>query len=333
MNKLFLGLTILSIAALGCGSSTSGTGGDGGAAGAGGQGGQGGQGGAGGASGAGGSGPKCQTPQEMLRCDKVLNIAHGGGLLIRPDHTLLAYDTALEDGADMLELDIHETSDLVIVVMHDADVDRTTNCTGFIQKMTFAELRLCDAGYKFTSDGGETYPYRGTGLVVPSLEEVLERYPDTPVNIEIKQTEPSLVDRLVDLVREYEFEDKMVGASFSDDAVAELRAAAPEIATSLGLGESTEYWLKSLDPIDPEYDPAGEFLQLPVEYELGGIPVEVLHPGFMQRVEEYDMYVHIWTVNDEAEMRELIEDHGVHGIMTDDPPLLTRVIEELGAGD
>ena len=312
MNKLFLVLTTLSIAALGCDSSTSGTGGQGGA---------------------GGSGPKCQTPQEMLRCDKVLNIAHGGGLLIRPDHTILAYDQALEDGADMLELDIHETRDNVIVVMHDETVDDTTNCTGLIKEMTFAELLECDAGYKWTQDGGETYPYRDMGLVVPSLEEVLERYPDTPVNIEIKQSEPSLVDGLVDLVRQYEFEDKMVGASFSDDILAELRVAAPEIATSLGQGESTDYWYKSLVPIDPEYDPAGEFLQLPVEYNIEGTVVEVLHPGFVPRVEELDMYLHIWTVNDEDEMRWLIEVQGVHGIMTDDPPLLTRVIEELGAGD
>jgi glycerophosphoryl diester phosphodiesterase len=145
----------------------------------------------------------------MLRCDKVLNIAHGGGLLIRPDHTILAYDQALEDGADMLELDIHETRDNVIVVMHDETVDDTTNCTGLIKEKTFAELLECDAGYKWTQDGGETYPYRDMGLVVPSLEEVLERYPDTPVNIEIKQSEPSLVDGLVDLVRQYEFEDKM----------------------------------------------------------------------------------------------------------------------------
>ena len=312
MNKLFLVVTILSIAALGCDSSTSGTGGQGGA---------------------GGSEPKCKTPQEMLRCDKVLNIAHGGGLLIRPDHTLLAYDQALKDGADMLELDIHETRDNVIVVMHDETVDDTTNCTGFIKEKTFAELLECDAGYKWTQDGGETYPYRDMGLVVPSLEEVLERYPDTPVNIEIKQSEPSLVDNLVALVRQYEFEDKMVGASFSDDILAELRAAAPEIATSLGVGESTDYWYKSLVPIDPEYDPAGEFLQLPVEYNIEGTVVEVLHPGFVPRVEELDMYLHIWTVNDEDEMRWLIEVQGVHGIMTDNPPLLTKVINELGAGD
>jgi glycerophosphoryl diester phosphodiesterase len=306
MNKLCLVLAIVSIAVLGCDSGSGDTG---------------------------GGELKCNTPQEMLRCDKVLNIAHGGGLLIRPAHTLLAYDQALEDGADMLELDIHETSDGVLVVMHDSTVDRTTSCTGAIKEMTFADLRECDAGYHFTKDGGETYPYRGMGLVVPSLEEVLERYPDTPVNVEIKQEEPSIVDNLVGLVRKHQFEDKMVGASFSDEVMAELRAAEPKIATSLGEGEALEFWTNSWGEIDPEYVPAGEFLQLPVQYELGGSTVDVLHDGFVPRVRELDMYVHIWTVNDEEEMRYLIEVQGVHGIMTDDPPLLTKVINDLGVGD
>jgi len=320
VHKLFVALTVVSIAAFGCGeSSSSGSAGSGGLAGTGGE---------------GGSGPKCATPQAMLRCDKVLNIAHGGGLLIRPTHTIEAYDQALKDGADMLELDVHQTLDGVIVVMHDATLDDETSCSGAIKEMTFAEIRECDAGYHFTKDGGETFPYRGKGLVVPSLEEVLERYPDTALNIEIKQREPSLVDDLVDLIRQYEFEDKMVGAAFATDVLVEFRNAAPEIATSLSEEESVVYWTNSFSPIDPGYLPEGEFLQLPVEYRLGGgDPIAVLHDGFVPRVEELNMYVHIWTVNDEEEMRWLIEVKGVHGIMTDDPPLLTKVIDELGVGD
>ncbi|MGB5265161.1 MAG: glycerophosphodiester phosphodiesterase family protein, partial [Polyangiales bacterium] len=105
MDTRFLVLTLVSFAAFGCDSSNSASSGTGGA---------------GGQGGAGGSEPKCTSPQEMLRCDKVLNIAHRGGRRIRPEHTLLAYDQALEDGADILELDVHETSDGMLVVMHDA---------------------------------------------------------------------------------------------------------------------------------------------------------------------------------------------------------------------
>ncbi len=279
-----------------------------------------------------GTEPKCKTPQEMLRCDKVLNIAHRGGRRIRPEHTLLAYDQALADGADILELDVSETSDGVIVVMHDLSVDRTTDCTGNIQDMTFDEIRQCDAGYDFTPDDGQTYPYRGMGLVVPTMEEVFDRYPDTAFVIEIKQQTPSMVNHFVEVIRDNGVTDKMIGSAFSDSVLQELRAAAPELATNMGVNETLVFWGNSFNPIDPEYEPPAEFLQVPTEYNVGDRDVVVLHPGFVPRAHELDMMVHVWTINDEQEMRDLIA-LGVNGIMTDDPPLLTSVIEELGVGD
>jgi len=332
MNKIFFTLTFISIAIFGCESSSRVTV-PGGQAGSGGQAGNGGQAGSGGEGGAGGSGPKCTTPQAMLRCDKVLNIAHRGGRRIRPEHTLLAYDQALEDGTDVLELDVHETIDGMLVVMHDATVNRTTDCTGAIKEMAFADLRNCDAGYKFSGDGGETYPYRGMGLVVPTVEEVFDRYPDSPFVIEIKQAAPSIVDAFVELVREYGVEDKMIGAAFADSVVIELRAAAPEIATATGLEETKLFWGGSFGALDPEYEPPAEFLQVPLTFDLGAGDVDVLHPGFVPRAHELGMYVHAWTINDEEDMRFLIEERGVDGIMTDDPPLLSRVIAELAAVD
>ena len=321
MNKLSLVLIFVSVAAFACDSSGSGVTGQGGAGGQGGQGGQ------------GGSEPKCATPQEMLRCDKVLNIAHRGGRRIRPEHTLLAYDQALADGADILELDVHETSDGMLVVMHDATVDRTTDCTGLIKEMTFADLRNCDAGFNFSNDDGETYPYRGTGLVVPTMEEVFDRYPDTPFVIEVKQSDPSIVDHFVEVIREHGVEDKMTGSAFADSLLRELRTAAPEIPTNMGTNETFVFWGFSFSPLDPEYQPPAEFLQVPPQFDVGDRIVDVLHPGFVPRARELDMYVHVWTINDEEEMRFLIETYGIDGIMTDDPPLLTKVINELGVGD
>jgi len=306
MNKLFLFLTMISIAAVGCDSSSADTG---------------------------GGEPKCKTPQEMLRCDKVVNIAHRGGRRIRPEHTLLAYDQALEDGTDILELDIHETSDGMLVVMHDGTVDRTTNCTGAIKEMTFAELRECDAGYNFSKDDGETYPYRDMGLVVPTLEEVFDRYPGTPFIIEVKQEDPPILDDFVEVIREHGVTDKMIGSAFSSGLLEELRLAAPEIPTNIGVQETLVFWGKSFGELDPEYDPPGEFAQVPTEYDVGDRIVEVLHPGFVPRAHELGMYVHVWTINDEEEMRFLITTYGIDGIMTDDPPLLSKVINELGVGD
>jgi glycerophosphoryl diester phosphodiesterase len=327
MSRSVLFLVVISAAVAGCGSSGGGgTGGTGAVGGGGGQGGSGGQGGGGGIAAA------CDTPQSMLRCDKVLNIAHRGGLRIRPEHTIVAYDQALLDGADVLELDVHETSDGVLVIMHDDTVDRTTDCTGLIKEKTFAELSACDAGYEFTNDGGQTYPFRGMGLTVPKLEDVFDRYPDAPFVIEIKQETPSIVDHFVEVVRQYGVEDKMIGAAFDDNVLLQLRAAAPEIATSLGESETTIFYLRSFDVLDPSYEPPGEFLQVPTTYDLEGVEVDVLHPGFVPRAHELGMFVHIWTIDDEQEMRDLIENYDVDGIMTNDPPLLTSVIEDLAAG-
>jgi glycerophosphoryl diester phosphodiesterase len=280
-----------------------------------------------------GTTPKCATPQEMIRCDKVLNIAHRGGRRIRPEHTLVAYDKALEDGADILELDVHETSDGMLIVMHDDTVNRTTDCTGLIKEMTFAELRECDAGYNFSNDGDQTFPYRGMGIVVPTMEEVFDRYPDTAFVIEVKQEDPSIVDHFVEVVREYGVEDKMTGSAFSDNLLGELRAAAPEIPTNMGVNETLVFWGNSFGPLDPGYVPEAEFLQVPPQFDVGDRIVDVLHPGFVPRAHELDMLVHVWTINDEEEMRFIIEMFGVDGIITDDPPLLTEVINDLGVGD
>jgi len=325
MNKLFLLLAAVLVAGAGCGASDEGT------AGAGGIGGAGGMGGAGGTGGNGGASSKCVTPGEILRCDGVvLNIAHRGGRRVWPEHTLLAYEEALASGTDVLELDIHETSDGVIVIMHDDTIDRTTDGTGAIKAMTFAELRTYDAGYNFTTDGGTTYPYRDMGLVVPTLEEVFEEFPDAPYVIEIKQGEPSIVDDFVAMAREYDKVEQMNGAAFDDDILAELREAAPEMGTSFGEQEVLIFFVQSSKEggPDPDYVPPAEFLQVPPVR--GG--VEVLHDQFVPVAHALGLKVHVWTINEEEEMRTLIEDLGVDGIMTDYPPLLTSVIEDTGTG-
>ena len=323
-NKLCV---LVAIAAIGMGCGTSNDSGTGGEAGSGGEAGNGGTAGAGGEAGAGGTAAKCETAQDILRCS-VVNIAHRGGRRIRPEHTLLAYDKALEDGTDILELDVHETSDGELVIMHDDTLNRTTDCTGPIKDTTFAAIRMCDAGYNFSTDGGATYPYRGTGLVVPTLQEALVRYPDTAFVIEVKQEEPSIVDHFVEVLEEYEAVDKTVGSAFSDAVLVELREAAPALATSIGVDETREFWLQSqIMPPDPSYEPPAEFLQIPLSF--GGI--DLLHPNLIPFAHGLGMTVHFWTINDEADMRMLIVDYGVDGIMTDDPPLLTAVITDLDA--
>ena len=97
-----------------------------------------------------------------------LVMAHQGGKKLRPDNTLVAYQNAWDLGSDVLEMDLHSTTDGVLVLMHDATVDDTTDGSGAIQDFNLRELQELDAGYRWTQDEGASYPFRGQGIRVPS---------------------------------------------------------------------------------------------------------------------------------------------------------------------
>src|ERR671921_1429729 len=105
-----------------------------------------------------------------------VNIAHRGGAEIAPENTLEGFREGIRVGAGVLELDVHTTADGHVVVIHDATVDRTTERTGAVREMSFAEIRRLDAGYRFAPDGRETFPYRGQGIKIPTLGEVYEEF-------------------------------------------------------------------------------------------------------------------------------------------------------------
>ncbi len=116
-----------------------------------------------------------------------LLIAHRGGSGLAPENTILAFRRALEWWrADLLEIDVQPTRDGDAVVIHDPTVDRTTEGSGRVAELTVTELAGLDAGYRFTPDGGASYPLRGAGVRISTLREVLETFPGTRVNVEIK---------------------------------------------------------------------------------------------------------------------------------------------------
>lgn len=265
------------------------------------------------------NGESTLDPSEVLFSDAFLNIAHRGGLGPRPEHTLLAYEHALTEGADVLELDVHATSDGVLVVMHDDTVDRTTNGSGAIKELSYEELSQLDAGYGFTRDGGETFPYRGQGLTVPRLADVLQAHPSTPFVVEIKQADPPIVDDFLEVAEREGALDQMVLAAFSSEPLEELRDKAPNVPTSLALSEVLEFM--SAEP--ESYDPPGQFLQVPIEYA----GIEVLNADFVAKARQLDMKVHAWTINDEEDMRLLV-DLDIDGVITDWPGRLQGVLDD-----
>lgn len=109
--------------------------------------------------------------------DWPVNFAHRGASGLAPENTLEAFRIGVEAGARGLELDAHMTLDGEVVVLHDPTVDRTTDGSGAVAEMPLADLRRLDAGYRFSPDGGSSYPYRGRGLRIPTLAEVYDEFP------------------------------------------------------------------------------------------------------------------------------------------------------------
>jgi glycerophosphoryl diester phosphodiesterase len=246
-----------------------------------------------------------------------LVMAHRGGRALWPENTLYAFEGAVEMGVDVLEMDIHTTADGVMVVMHDDTVDRTTNGSGPILSFTLDELKDLDAGYTWSPDDGQTFPYRGQGITVPTVEEVFTAFPGVPLNIEIKQKEPSMVAPFCQLIRDHNLVGKVLVASFDEETIAEFRVACPEVATSTGTTETVLLFVLSRLFLEDTYGPPADAAQVP-EYRSG---LHVLAPRFVDAAHNRNLEVHAWTINEEDDMQRMIT-LGVDGIITDYPDRL-----------
>jgi len=255
--------------------------------------------------------------------DRVLNIAHRGGNRLAPEATIEAFHAARKVGVDALEMDVQRTSDGVIIVMHDSSVDRTTNGSGEVSDMTLAELKQLDAGYNHTRDRGETYPFRGQGVTVPTLAEVLETFPDDFMVIEIKGSDPSVSADYAAVLREHDAFDRVVTASFDEAVIDAYRAAAPGAQTSLALPEVLTLFALSPEA-EADYVPPGEFLQVPPVFQ----GVEVMTPDFVARANRFGLRMHVWGTGNDRDVMQSMIDLGAHGLIVDDVELARDVIRE-----
>lgn len=265
--------------------------------------------------------PAADYPFYDLAGEGPLVIAHQGGELLRPSNTLPAFEHAVELGVDVLEMDVHATADGAIVVMHDDTVDRTTDGTGAIKEMSLDEIKALDAGDYWTADDGVTFPYRGQGITVPTLDEIFAAFPDMPMNIEIKQAEPSMVGIFCDKLREYAMTDQVLVASFHDSVMQEFRETCPEVATSMTETEIRPFFVLNTIYLGATYQPPGTAFQVP---EYSG-DLHVATERFVRGAHAQNVDVHVWTVNDASDMERMLA-LGVDGIITDRPDLLLQLL-------
>ena len=236
-------------------------------------------------------------------------IAHRGASGSAPENTIAAFEVAVAESADAIELDVRLTADGVPVVLHDPTLDRTTSHQGPIGAVAADRLRDIDAGARFTPDGGRTYPFRGSGVQVPTLTEVLRAFPLMPFLIEIKEAQAQEAVKRVLLEEGAVL--RSVLASEQDAALTSFRE--PPFAVAACGGEIGALYRAVLFRRVPAAVPY-RALSVPVRHR--GLPVPTR--AFVAAARRLGCPVHVWTINDPSVAKRLWG-VGVCGIVTNFP--------------
>jgi glycerophosphoryl diester phosphodiesterase len=241
---------------------------------------------------------------------------------LAPENTVVAFDNGLALGADGLELDVHLSRDGVVVAHHDQTLDRTTNLHGPINQQTAAELTQADAGWHFSR--GDEYPFRGRGVGVPTLGEVLARYRGVRIIIELKTGSAELARAVVAAIRAAGAVERVCVGSFDVRGLRIVRMLEPGIATSAARVEVVwalmKVWCRC--PLTHAYY-AG--FQVP---ERSG-RTRVVTPAFVTAAHRAGLGVQVWTVDGAEDALRLLG-YGVDALITDRPDIVVPICRRGG---
>ncbi len=283
--------------------------------------------------------------------------AHRGGKINNPENTMLAFREAVKMGVDIIESDLYLTKDGYLVYNHDSYIDETCNINGdisedameelikdkskrhYIEDMTLAELEQYNFGYYFEDKNGDrifrdTADIEAAGVQIATVEKLFEEFhesnPDLLFIVEIKDEGERGYDAcriLNETLKNYpNYKDNIVVGTFHDEIEDELKANYPHLMRGAPTGTAAKFIITQYLGVNI-FD-NGDFacLQIPTSYDVG-ITLPLNKATLIKRAHRRNIAVQYWTINDEAEMRELIE-LGCDCIMTDDPELLIKVLED-----
>jgi glycerophosphoryl diester phosphodiesterase len=243
--------------------------------------------------------------------------AHRGARVEYPENSLPAFEAALAQGADVLELDVHMSRDGVPVVHHDPTGAHSAGVRRELRHCTLEELRAWDIGRD------PAVPVR-----LPTLAEVLEQLPDAPLNVDLKQAEPDMTGAVLRLIAEHSAESRVLLTSFSAVLLERVRRAG--YAGPIGLSQRDAF-VACFAPVAflRRFPLAGVRLQIPPRYGL----LDLTRRGLIAKLHRAGLAVDYWVINDRAQAQVLLE-RGADGIVTDAPrvmaPLFASVAEAAG---
>ena len=254
-------------------------------------------------------------------------VAHRGDSAHFPENTMEAFLSAYKMGVDVIETDVHLSRDGVVVIWHDDTLDRNTNGTGKIEDHTLEELKSYDAGYTFTPDGGKTFPFRGKGVQLCTLDEALKACPAQRFNVDLKTLGEPIVDAFIAVIEQNQAKRRVVGASFFLLNLRLLRKKEPRIITSVTGIEVRWFLFLQKTKLLPKKLHKSRQIIFQVPPSQGRITV--ITPSFVKAMHKRNAIIQVWTINDRAEMERLFK-MGVDSVMTDKPALAMEVAKSLG---
>ncbi|MDN5709806.1 MAG: glycerophosphodiester phosphodiesterase [Planococcus sp. (in: firmicutes)] len=273
--------------------------------------------------------PQKRPQKAVLDYQHPIVLAHRGGSSLAPEHTMAAFDRAAELGVHGFEIDIRMTNDEEILVFHDEFVDRTSGSAGRVAEMTLDELRELDLGYHFVDDKGEN-SYRGKGEKVVLLRELLKKFPQMYVNIDIKDApdtyEGSLVpSKLWRLIESLGAEDRVVVTSFYDEQIDRFNLYAQNrVALGAGENEVRKAFTSFNSQFGHLYTPRADVVQIPVKHSVFRLD----SARFIAFLERLNVPGHYWVIDNKEAMEKLIN-VGAKGIITDRPDIAIEMISAL----
>jgi len=248
-------------------------------------------------------------------------LAHRGASGEFPQSTALAFHMALEQGADVLELDVHLSEDNHIIINHDADLKKNVGISDKIKDLTLAEIKTLDAGHEFTLDDGQTYPFRDQGLVLLTLPELFQLYPFMKFNVEMKANDKDLAEALSKVIFDYQLQDKVVVASQHSKAMKHFRKISHgDIKTSATIGELIGASLAWSSGFGWAYKP---------KFDVAQLPYAITTKPYVRFFQKKGVTVDLWTVNKMKHIERSI-DLGVDGIIGDYPDRIYQALENAG---
>ncbi|WP_311777375.1 glycerophosphodiester phosphodiesterase family protein [Trueperella abortisuis] len=250
--------------------------------------------------------------QRMWRIGEPTVLAHRGGGNEAPENTIVAFHAMRERGFRYVESDCHVTADGTVIILHDPILDRLTDASGPVSSWSWRDLR-------------HVRDHSGNPLV--RLDDLLEEFPDMIFNLDAKNNATALP--MVETIRRQNAAHRVSLASFSELRLTRMRRRLPGVRSSMGTSAIARLVLAAKGPRALAYRLPGpergvECVQVPELFKT----IQVVDEKFVALAHARGLAVHVWTVNDAADMRQLLE-LGVDGLITDEPTLARSVISQM----